>query len=205
MRVALRRAVLHSSVSSLGVTKLDVPRRPRHDPHLHGLWIDGEVRPTPPLLPHRYADAEPVYEAWPGWSESTQGITEYAKLPDKARRYLAHASKSWRRADRHRVDRGRPRAHDHADAPVRMTTMRAVVIDGGRGPASALRVADVPRPVAGAGQILLRIQAAGVNRPDIVQRDGHYPPPPGAPDILGLEAAGEGRRGRREREALAGG
>jgi adenylosuccinate synthase len=43
----------------------------------------------PPLLPHRYADAEPVYEAWPGWSESTQGITEYAKLPDKARRYLA--------------------------------------------------------------------------------------------------------------------
>jgi len=72
-----------------------------------------------------------------------------------------------------------------------MTTMRAVVIEGGRGPASALRVADVPRPVAGPGQVLLRIKAAGVNRPDIVQRDGHYPPPPGAPDILGLEAAGE--------------
>jgi putative PIG3 family NAD(P)H quinone oxidoreductase len=39
--------------------------------------------------------------------------------------------------------------------------------------------------------VLIRVAAAGVNRPDIVQRQGHYPPPPGAPDILGLEAAGE--------------
>ena len=48
--------------------------------------------------------------------------------------------------------------------------MRAVVIAGGRGPASALQVAQVPRPTAGPGQILIRVAGAGVNRPDIVQR-----------------------------------
>ena len=48
---------------------------------------------------------------------------------------------------------------------------------------------EVPRP--GAGEVLVRIAAAGVNRPDILQSKGLYPPPPGAPDILGLEIAGE--------------
>lgn len=48
---------------------------------------------------------------------------------------------------------------------------------------------DVPRP--GAHEILIRVEAAGVNRPDLQQRAGHYPPPPGASPILGLEAAGE--------------
>jgi NADPH:quinone reductase len=69
--------------------------------------------------------------------------------------------------------------------------MRAVTIVGGKGPATALRVERVPRPVPRAGEILIRVCAAGVNRPDIVQREGRYPPPPGAPDILGLEVAGE--------------
>ena len=70
-------------------------------------------------------------------------------------------------------------------------TMRAVTIAGGKGPATALRVEQVAKPVPRAGELLLRIHAAGVNRPDIVQREGRYPPPPGAPEILGLEAAGE--------------
>jgi putative PIG3 family NAD(P)H quinone oxidoreductase len=70
-------------------------------------------------------------------------------------------------------------------------SMRAVTIVGGKGPATALRVERIARPTPGPGQILLRIRAAGVNRPDIVQRLGHYPPPPGAPETLGLEAAGE--------------
>jgi putative PIG3 family NAD(P)H quinone oxidoreductase len=70
-------------------------------------------------------------------------------------------------------------------------TMRAVTIAGGKGPATALRVEGIAKPVPQPGQILLRVRAAGVNRPDIVQRLGHYPPPPGAPDTLGLEAAGE--------------
>ena len=69
--------------------------------------------------------------------------------------------------------------------------MRAVTIEGGKGPATALRVEQVATPVPRAGQILIRVRAAGVNRPDIVQREGRYPPPPGAPEILGLEVAGE--------------
>ena len=48
---------------------------------------------------------------------------------------------------------------------------------------------DVPRP--GEGEILIRVRAAGVNRPDVAQRKGAYPPPPGASDLPGLEAAGE--------------
>jgi NADPH2:quinone reductase len=48
---------------------------------------------------------------------------------------------------------------------------------------------DVPTP--GAGEILVKVAAAGVNRPDVMQRQGLYPPPPGAPDIPGLEIAGE--------------
>jgi NADPH2:quinone reductase len=48
---------------------------------------------------------------------------------------------------------------------------------------------DVPKP--GAHEILIRVEAAGVNRPDLMQRAGLYPPPPGAPPTLGLEAAGE--------------
>ena len=69
--------------------------------------------------------------------------------------------------------------------------MRAIQIDGGSGPAEALTLVEAPDPVAGAGQIRIRVRAAGVNRPDIVQRNGLYPPPPGASPILGLEVAGE--------------
>ena len=69
--------------------------------------------------------------------------------------------------------------------------MTAAVVEGGKGPAEALKVAQIPTPKPGPGQILIAIKAAGVNRPDIIQRLGFYPPPPGAPDTLGLEAAGE--------------
>jgi len=56
--------------------------------------------------------------------------------------------------------------------------------------AEELAIVDrqVPRP--GPGEVLIEVAAAGVNRPDILQRRGLYPPPPGAPDILGLEVAG---------------
>lgn len=69
--------------------------------------------------------------------------------------------------------------------------MKVIEIDGGKGPASALRIAERPTPSPKAGEILVRVRAAGVNRPDIVQRNGHYPPPAGASDILGLEVVGE--------------
>ncbi len=70
-------------------------------------------------------------------------------------------------------------------------TMTAIRIDGGKGPASALAPETVARPEPGPGQILIAVRAAGINRPDIAQRNGHYPPPAGAPLMLGLEVAGE--------------
>lgn len=69
--------------------------------------------------------------------------------------------------------------------------MRVIEIEGGSGPAEALKIAERPDPVAGPGQVLIRVRAAGVNRPDLLQRSGAYPPPPGASDVLGLEIAGE--------------
>ena len=52
-------------------------------------------------------------------------------------------------------------------------------------------IAEGPLPVPAADEVLIRVQAVGVNRPDVAQRAGSYPPPPGASPILGLEAAGE--------------
>lgn len=67
--------------------------------------------------------------------------------------------------------------------------MRAVIIPSPGGP-EVLRLAEVPGPVAGPGEVLVEIAAAGVNRADLLQRQGAYPPPPGAPEYPGLECAG---------------
>lgn len=69
-------------------------------------------------------------------------------------------------------------------------TMRAVIADGGGGP-EVLKLIERPVPQPGQGEILVRVHAGGINRPDVFQRLGNYPPPPGASDILGLEIAGE--------------
>ena len=58
------------------------------------------------------------------------------------------------------------------------------------GSPDVLSAGTVPDPVAGPGEIVLRVAAAGVNRADLLQRQGHYPPPPGASTIIGLEASG---------------
>ena len=68
-------------------------------------------------------------------------------------------------------------------------TMRAIEIAEPGGP-EVLRLAERPVPRPGPGEVLLKVAAAGVNRPDVLQRLGLYPPPPGAPDIPGLEVAG---------------
>ena len=70
-------------------------------------------------------------------------------------------------------------------------SMTAIAIEGGKGPAEALHPAQIDRPQPKPGQILIKVKAAGINRPDILQRLGAYPPPPGSPDTLGLEVAGE--------------
>jgi NADPH:quinone reductase len=73
-----------------------------------------------------------------------------------------------------------------ADLP---ETMKAIVASGHGGP-EVLQLGERPRPDPRAGEILVAVEAAGVNRPDVIQRLGLYPPPPGAPDTLGLEIAG---------------
>jgi NADPH:quinone reductase len=69
-------------------------------------------------------------------------------------------------------------------------SMRAVVCDGHGGP-EVLRIAEIPRPVPGPGQLLVRVRASALNRADIVQRGGEYAPPAGESAILGVEIAGE--------------
>ncbi|HSD26419.1 MAG TPA: alcohol dehydrogenase catalytic domain-containing protein, partial [Vicinamibacteria bacterium] len=58
------------------------------------------------------------------------------------------------------------------------------------GPPEVLKESRRPTPVPAAGEVLIRVAAAGVNRPDLMQREGKYPPPPGASDVPGLEVAG---------------
>ena len=67
--------------------------------------------------------------------------------------------------------------------------MRAVVVTSPQGP-DGLVVEDVPPPVPGPGEVLVRVRAAGINRADLLQRAGGYPPPPGVTDRLGLEVSG---------------
>jgi NADPH:quinone reductase len=69
--------------------------------------------------------------------------------------------------------------------------MTAIAIEGGKGPAQALKAVQIARPEPKEGQILIKVHAAGINRPDIIQRMGFYPPPPGSPETMGLEVAGE--------------
>ncbi|HEX2308167.1 MAG TPA: NAD(P)H-quinone oxidoreductase [Jatrophihabitantaceae bacterium] len=67
--------------------------------------------------------------------------------------------------------------------------MRAVVITEPGGP-DVLKVEDVPAPEPAPGEVLVDVAASAVNRPDLLQRQGHYPPPPGAPPYPGLECSG---------------
>ncbi len=69
--------------------------------------------------------------------------------------------------------------------------MRAIVVDGDGKTADSLRIAEVPDPVAGDEEVLLRVHATALNRADIMQRMGGYPPQHGASNVLGLELAGE--------------
>jgi NADPH2:quinone reductase len=71
------------------------------------------------------------------------------------------------------------------------SSMIAVAIAAGGGGPEVLAPEQRSVPTPGRGEILVKVAAAGVNRPDVMQRKGLYPPPPGAPDIPGLEIAGE--------------
>ncbi len=81
--------------------------------------------------------------------------------------------------------------------------MRVIEI-GTPGAPQVLRPATRPTPEAGAGELRIRVTASGINRPDVLQRKGHYPPPPGASDIPGLEVAGRIDQGDAQALANAG-
>src|SRR6185369_11842031 len=68
--------------------------------------------------------------------------------------------------------------------------MQAIEISQPGGP-QVLRLAQRPDPVPGEAECLIRVAASGINRPDVLQRKGAYPPPAGASDLPGLEVAGE--------------
>ncbi len=67
--------------------------------------------------------------------------------------------------------------------------MKAVLLDGFGG-LDVLKVGEIPKPAPKEGEVLIKVVASSINRPDLVQREGKYPPPPGDSDILGLEVAG---------------
>ncbi len=71
-----------------------------------------------------------------------------------------------------------------------MATMRQIGLTRPGGP-ETMHIMQVPVPRPGRGEVLIRVAAAGVNRPDVAQRSGIYPPPPGASPVLGLEVAGK--------------
>ena len=81
--------------------------------------------------------------------------------------------------------------------------MKAIEITAHGGP-EVLCLTERPTPVAGAGELLIRVAAAGVNRPDVLQRKGLYPVPPGASDLPGLEVAGTVADGDADAMAAAG-
>ena len=81
------------------------------------------------------------------------------------------------------------RLTDHVTAP-KGPIVRAVVVDE-PGPAEHLRIVDRPVPTPAEDEVLVQVHATSVNRADILQRQGNYPPPDGASDILGLDVAGE--------------
>ena len=87
--------------------------------------------------------------------------------------------------------------------PNNLYNMQVIAITNPGAP-DVLRLADADTPTAGAGEVLIRVHASGVNRPDVLQRKGAYPPPAGASPIPGLEVAGVVASGDTEAMAAAG-
>ncbi len=101
------------------------------------------------------------------------------------------------------VDPAAAQVNNRAAVPGIPSSMMAVVAPQPDG-AEELALVERRVPRAGPGEVLIEVAAAGVNRPDILQRRGLYPPPPGAPDILGLEVAGQVVEAGEGAEALLG-
>ena len=81
--------------------------------------------------------------------------------------------------------------------------MKAIAISSFGGP-EVLQMIERPNPVAGPGEVLIAVEAYGINRPDVLQRKGAYPAPPGASDLIGLELDGRIKAGDALELAAAG-
>ena len=90
-----------------------------------------------------------------------------------------------------------------ARSPMKRMIMKAIEITTFGAP-DVLRLGERPMPLAGVGELLIRVAASGVNRPDVLQRTGNYPVPPGASDIPGLEVSGVIEQGDAQALAAAG-
>src|SRR5918912_3429134 len=77
-----------------------------------------------------------------------------------------------------------------ASASIRRESMRAVIVEHPGGP-EVLKIGEIPDPVPGRGELLVRVRATALNRLDLLQREGRYPLPPGAHETIGVEMAGE--------------
>ena len=86
--VAGRYAARLNGVTEVAVTKLDILDPLAEIPVCVGYRLDGREVPAPPALAETYARVEPVYETVPGWQQDTSDVTDYAQLPDAAKRYL---------------------------------------------------------------------------------------------------------------------
>jgi len=87
--------------------------------------------------------------------------------------------------------RNLPACDSPPDSMKTVPSRMKLIAHGEGGAPSVLQLADAPVPQPGPGEVLIRVAYAGVNRPDVVQREGRYPPPPGASPVLGLEVAGD--------------
>ncbi len=86
--VALRRACLINGITGICITKLDVLDGMEQVKLCVAYDIDGEISKVPPVSIESWQKIVPVYDTFPGWTQATQGVTEYAKLPDAAKSYL---------------------------------------------------------------------------------------------------------------------
>src|SRR4029077_11185687 len=116
---------------------------------------------------------------------------EYDRLSARGLRIFEQRRAAIQRADIRPMQVSLRRHRLEADTGENDLQMMKAVIVENPGDENVLKLGEVPEPAIKPDEILIRVRAAGVNRADLLQRQGYYPPPPGASEIIGMECAGE--------------